>query len=99
MKPITLTVKNDQVKGDPSQGVDNIRTDIENVIGGPFDDVVTGSAAANRLEGRAGRDVLRGLGGDDALEGDAGNDALDGGPGVDRCVQGPGTGPRTSCEH
>jgi Ca2+-binding RTX toxin-like protein len=76
-------VANDQVTGDPSQGVDNIHTDVENVIGGPFDDVITGIAAANRLEGLGGSDVLIGNGGNDVLVPGRGDDTVLGGPGLD----------------
>ncbi len=34
---------NDGVVGHPDQGTDDIRTDEENVIGGPFDDTILGS--------------------------------------------------------
>jgi VCBS repeat-containing protein len=47
---------------------------IENLVGGGGNDLLTGSAAANRLEG---------LGGDDTLEGGALNDQLLGGTGND----------------
>jgi Ca2+-binding RTX toxin-like protein len=74
---------NDQVKGDPSQGVDNIHADVENVVGGPDDDVITGSAAANRLDGGGGSDVLLGLVGNDSLVPGPGDDTVLGGPGLD----------------
>ena len=90
---------NDQVKGDPSQGIDDIRTDVENVIGGPDADTITGSASGNVILGRGGDDALRGLAGKDTLKGGAGDDTLTGGLGNDRCIQGPGSGSRTGCEH
>ena len=58
-------------------------TVIENYIAGTGDDVVTGNAAANSLEGGAGNDILHGLGGNDTLNGGPGADTLDGGPGSD----------------
>ena len=66
-------------------------TVIENYIAGTGDDVVTGNAAANSLEGRNGNDILHGLGGNDTLKGDAGDDTLDGGPGADMLDGGPGS--------
>lgn len=39
----------------------------ENVIGGGFDDTLTGSAVANSIEGGLGRDLLRGNGGNDTF--------------------------------
>ena len=53
---------------------------IENMIGTEFDDLLTGSGEANRIDGRGGDDELRGLGGDDILIGGNGNDRLLGGP-------------------
>ncbi|HEX5620211.1 MAG TPA: hypothetical protein VFX51_17455 [Solirubrobacteraceae bacterium] len=52
--------------------VDNIRADIEGVVGGDADDVITGNLGQNRLDGGAG---------DDSLSGGAGNDDLNGGDG------------------
>ena len=74
---------NDVVNGQPAQGTDNITTDVENVIGGPFDDAITGSAADNRLVGGDGKDELRGNGGDDVLVPGPDDDSVFGGPGLD----------------
>jgi Ca2+-binding RTX toxin-like protein len=72
---------------------------IENVIAGSFDDLISGDALANVLEGMAGNDSISGLGGDDTLTGDsgadtliggAGNDSLDGGAGNDVLMGGDG---------
>ena len=49
----------------------------ENVRGGSGPDVLSGDAAANRLDGGAGNDVLRGKGADDALIGGGGSDTVD----------------------
>jgi len=76
-------VANDEVKGDPSQGVDDIATDVENVAGGPLDDVIAGSPAGNTLTGGGGSDVLLGLGGNDLLVPGPGDDTVLGGPGLD----------------
>lgn len=87
--PLTITldgVANDGVAGEN----DNVATDIEDVVGGSFDDTITGSAAANELEGGAGNDVLKGLGGSDGLSGDRGRDNLDGGTGIDALSGGAG---------
>lgn len=59
---------------------------VEDVIGSPFADTITGSNVGNFLGGRGGNDVLSGLAGDDVLIGDAGNDSADGGDGTDVCV-------------
>jgi Ca2+-binding RTX toxin-like protein len=58
--------------------------------GGPGDDSLIGTNAADRLYGRAGDDVILGLGGNDPrLEGGFGDDSVSGGRGDDR-VLGPG---------
>jgi Ca2+-binding RTX toxin-like protein len=90
---------NDVVNGHPGQGVDNIETDVENVVGGPFADHITGDPGPNVLTGGQGNDILDGLAGGDRLVGGPGNDALHGGGGTDVCLQGPGTGPAIGCEH
>ena len=76
-------VANDGVPGDPSQGVDNIHTDVENVTGGFGNDRIVGDAAANVLAGGAGDDTLIGGGGNDVLLPGPGTDTLQGGPGLD----------------
>jgi Ca2+-binding RTX toxin-like protein len=48
--------------------------DIENLIGSNFNDVLTGSAAANRIEGGNGNDRIIGAAGADTLLGGEGND-------------------------
>jgi Ca2+-binding RTX toxin-like protein len=76
-------VANDRVVGRPQDGVDNIHTDVENVIGGFFDDHITGDAAANSLIGGFGNDTLVGAGGNDVLRPGPGTDTVNGGPGLD----------------
>ncbi len=72
----------------------------EGATGSTFDDVITGTDAANgifggygddELRGRAGDDLIEGRGHDDFMAGDAGNDTLDGGPGTDGADGGEGT--------
>lgn len=67
--------------------------------GGPFADIVLGTAGNDCLFGYEGDDVLTGLGGDDLLfggsgvdhlSGDLGNDLLWGGDGNDDCAGGTG---------
>lgn len=64
---------------------------IENAIGSGFADVLTGSNAANRLEGGAGNDLLIGNNGDDTLRAGDGKDLLIGGLGADVLDGGTGT--------
>ncbi|MFF0110755.1 calcium-binding protein [Streptomyces hirsutus] len=62
---------------------DNVKADVEEIVGGSENDILTGSNRANRLYGLNGNDVLNGLGGPDVLDGGAGADLLDGGYGND----------------
>ena len=52
---------------------------VENVIGGPRDDAITGDDGPNRIWGGAGADTLNGGAGNDAIDGGPGGDAIDGG--------------------
>jgi Ca2+-binding RTX toxin-like protein len=66
---------------------DNVKTDIEIVIGGDGDDTITGSTAADTLHGGPGNDTLNGAAGNDTLVGDSGNDTLNGETGDDTFVE------------
>ncbi|MEI6639197.1 MAG: VCBS domain-containing protein, partial [Chlorobium sp.] len=48
--------------------------DIENIVGGDFDDTIIGSNFANKLEGGKGNDTLTGGKGNDVLDGGAATD-------------------------
>ena len=63
-------------------GVDKI-VNTENVVGGPFDDVLTGDSGRNVLHGGLGDDKLFGQGGVDQTWGEEGNDILSPGSGDD----------------
>lgn len=52
---------------------------ISNLVGTGFNDVITGNNSMNGLFGGAGNDTIYGLDGVDTLDGGAGNDILDGG--------------------
>lgn len=68
-----VVVDLDGAKGDDgARGEkDTVGRDVENIMGGYGDDVLTGNAANNVLNGGwAGADVLRGRGGDDTLRSD-----------------------------
>ena len=54
----------------------DIRSDVEAVVGGAGDDELEGNASANTLRGGDGADVLTGNGGADTLQGDAGADLI-----------------------
>ena len=64
--------------------------DMEGVIGGSGDDLLTGDAQDNYLEGGLGDDILSGGGGDDILSGGGGDDVLIGGLGDDSMTGGAG---------
>ena len=53
--------------------------DIEGLLGGSFDDRISGDGAGNWIEGGGGNDVLAGQWGADTLRGDDGDDTLNGG--------------------
>jgi Ca2+-binding RTX toxin-like protein len=83
--PLTITLDNGALDGEAGEK-DNVRSDIEVVIGGTNNDVMTGSAAndtfhgglgVDTLNGGAGDDILVGGGGADILNGEAGNDTFD----------------------
>jgi Ca2+-binding RTX toxin-like protein len=70
-------------------------TSIEDILGTPHRDTLTGDGAFNRLDGGVGDDTLDGGGGNDelvggddndTLTGGSGNDVLDGGDGVDTAL-------------
>jgi Ca2+-binding RTX toxin-like protein len=69
---------------------DNVRDDVENVLGTPKSDKIFGSAFNNRLVGGNGNDSLVGNGGADFLDGGRGNDSLEGGDGRDNLHGGAG---------
>ena len=82
---------NDGVTGEN----DDVRRDVENVLGGSKGDTLVGSGKANRLDGRGGNDVIEGGRGNDQLFGGSGVDRLDGRDAVrfrDRLNCGPGRG-------
>jgi Ca2+-binding RTX toxin-like protein len=68
---VSLALSSAQDTG--SMGFDTLRA-IENLLGGAYDDALTGNSSANNLQGGGGKDTL---------EGGAGNDTLDGGAGED----------------
>ena len=81
----------DNVADDGASGeADNVRDDVENIIGGSGADTLTGSRYANRLMGNAGNDTLNGLDGDDTLVGHAGKDTFRGGNGDDILIASDG---------
>jgi Ca2+-binding RTX toxin-like protein len=56
---------------------DDVRSDVEILLGTPYADRLTGGAGNDTLRGNAGDDVLDGRGGNDVLEGGSGEDTAD----------------------
>ena len=81
---VTATILEDG-SGTASYGaVDETFSDIENLVGTIFDDVLRVEAShATILRGLAGNDLLVGGSGDDILDGNSGDDVLRGGDGDD----------------
>ena len=71
-------------------GFMNTLIDLENIIAGGGNDILTGTAGANTFNGGGGNDQMNGGGGNDRLFGEDGNDTLDGGDGNDLLSGGAG---------
>jgi Ca2+-binding RTX toxin-like protein len=84
--PVGVAVSLDGIANDGPTRTENVRTDVENVIGSAFADTIVGSAQPNVLVGNGGSDTLRGNAGRDVLIGGAGADTLDGGADDDLLV-------------
>ena len=69
---------------------DNIKSDIENIIGGSGNDTITGGSGANIIAGGLGNDTINGGAGADTIEGEAGDDTLNGGADLDVSIGGAG---------
>jgi len=76
------------VSGGDAEG--DVLSNIENLHGSKYDDILAGDGGNNLLEGWDGNDTLSGLEGDDYLVGGAGNDSLVGGYGNDTLTGGIG---------
>lgn len=84
---LTIILDNGALDGESGEK-DNVRNDIEIVIGGTNDDIITGSANNDTLHGGAGNDTLNGGAGDDTLVGGSGDDTLNGDAGNDTFDEG-----------
>jgi len=81
---LNQSISLDDVANDGTAGEgDNVRSDVENVVGGSGNDTITGNAANNSLDGADGNDTIKGMGGNDFLYGGSDSDNLDGGDGND----------------
>lgn len=89
---VRVTIDGNADDGVSGEG-DNVATDVENVRGSTYDDVLTGSSVANRLTGDAGSDDITGLAGNDTLDGSASGDTFHAGSvkdGADKIIGGSG---------
>ncbi len=89
LSDVTITL--DNMADDGGMGeTDNVRADIEVLIGGPLDDEIEGAAGPQTVIGGAGNDTIDGMSGDDSLDGGIGDDSLIGGTGNDTLIGGIG---------
>ncbi len=79
---VLVTLDGIDSDGEPGEN-DEIRNDVEGVIGGDGNDTLSGSWAPDRLQGGPGDDSLWGSGSGDVLTGGPGVDSLNGGEGPD----------------
>jgi Ca2+-binding RTX toxin-like protein len=77
------TVNLADAAGISSNGDVDSYLNIHGGLGSNFDDILIGSADANRLLGAGGDDLISGGDGDDTIEGGMGADTVDGGNGFD----------------
>lgn len=87
--PLRIDLDNQPDDGRAGEG-DNVRSDVEDVIGGESNDVLIGNGAANELIGGRGSDRLVGRGGADGLFGGSSGDVLVGGKASDLIEGGSG---------
>jgi Ca2+-binding RTX toxin-like protein len=83
---VTVTMDGKTADDGESGDLDNVKADVENILGGAGADTITGNALNNKLTGNAGADTLSGAAGDDTFdEGTTSNDGdvFIGGAGVD----------------
>ena len=79
--PLSVDLSDASANSGIAEGKVHIR--IEDLDGGHWDDMLTGTSGANHIRGWDGDDVLMGKGGEDRLSGANGNDVLIGGTAAD----------------
>jgi Ca2+-binding RTX toxin-like protein len=86
-----VTVYLDDNDNDGARGEgDDVRRDVEQLVGSSQGDRLVGDDDAETLVGGGGDDALTAKGGDDVIEGSNGNDTVDAGSGNDRVGGGSG---------
>ena len=86
---INMTLGSGQVIDDGFGFTETI-SNVENVNGSGFDDIITGTTGNNVLNGNNGNDTINGDAGNDTINGGSGNDTIDGGSGNDTIDGGSG---------
>ena len=86
---ITLTLGVGANDGEAAEN-DDVRVDVEGVLGGAAGDRIEGSNYPHAIHGGAGNDTIIGGRGPDTLGGEAGDDSVYGGRGSDRISGGDG---------
>src|SRR6266850_977151 len=86
---ITLNDAPDDGANGGAEG-DNVRSNVEHVVGGSGNDLIVGSDVDNSISAGDGNDTVLGGLGNDSLDGDNGDDWLIGEQGDDRITGGPG---------
>ncbi len=84
--PVGVNAYLDGTVGQFGFATGDILTNIENLTGSNFDDILGGDSKDNILIGLEGDDILNGGQGNDTLIGGAGNDVLNGGDGNDTAL-------------
>lgn len=88
--PLNLSLDDQPNDGAPGSA-DNIHSDVENLVGGANNDILSGSGGPNTLDGGPGNDTESGGDGDDAVDGSDGDDNLGGEAGDDMVSGGNGS--------
>ena len=86
VRQASITASIDAVANDGFAGEgDDVRPDVERLLGGEAGDTITGGPGGDLLDGGAGADIVDGAGGGDTIDGglDAADDRLTGGEGDD----------------
>lgn len=85
---VQLNLRQASASGGDAQG--DVLSNIQNLIGSEYADILIGDAESNTLRGGRGEDVLEGGGGQDTLDGGEDSDWLEGGAGADLLQGGAG---------
>ena len=86
---VTLALTSTAIINDGFGSIDTLLA-FENVVGGAFNDSLTGDSNVNALVGNDGNDTLSGMAGNDSIYGGAGADVVYGGDGDDTIAGGMG---------